>query len=192
MRLTYFIGLLLAVLACVIAGCGNSAKDQKPNSAMLMADSLLTTNYDIRRFNLGMAREEFDMGDDSTVLENEKDLVVESINLKNKDSVFAECSYHFEHDMFQSAEINIFSPTDSLNKMVADTILGRLNRRFGQSIEARGFNSWKAKSKKGYAIEIIMGDVSYELGSPVTQLQIHADLVEKPHLALVNGHKNSK
>jgi hypothetical protein len=188
MRLRYFI-FALPVIVALLAGCGGSGKKEKSNSAMLMADSLFTPNFDVRRFNLGMGREEFDMGDDSTVLENEKDLVVESINLKSKDSVFAECSYHFERDMFQSAEINIFSPNDSFNRMISDTMLARLNRRYGQSIEARGFNSWKAKSKKGYALEIIMGDVSYELGSPVTQLQIHADLVERPRMALLTGKK---
>ncbi|HYG52715.1 MAG TPA: hypothetical protein VD905_17515 [Flavobacteriales bacterium] len=189
MRSKHFIHALPVALVLAIGACSGSGKNEKPNSAALIADSLFTEKFDVRRFNLGMLREEFDMGDDSTVLENEKDLVVESISLQHADSVFAECSYHFERDMFQSAEINVFSPTESLNKQVADTLVKRLNRRYGQGVEARGFNSWKAKSKKGYQLEIIMGDVSYELGSPVTQVQIHADLVEKPMMAHLTRNK---
>lgn len=175
---------IVAIVILVFQSCNSSSKNNEPSGAAQMADSLFNPNFDIRNFNLGMAREEFDLGDDSSILENEKDLIVESISLKTKDSVFAECSYHFEHDLFQSGEINIFSPNDSISKMVADTLQGRLNKRYGQGKQSRGFITWQTKSKKGYRLEIFVGDVSYELGSAVVQIQIHADLIEKPMLAL--------
>jgi len=129
-----------------------------------------------------MAREEFLLGDDSSVLENEKDLVVESITVKNGDSIFAECSYHFERDLFQSGEISVFSPNDSINRMVSDTLLSRLSKRYGKAILSRGFSTWKTKSKKGYTMEIFMTDLSYEVKNTI-QIEFHADLVEKPMLA---------
>ena len=177
-----FLYTLAAIL--LVVSCSTSKNESSQNGSAIMADSLFNNQFDIRNYNLGMAREEFDLGDDSTILENEKDLIVESITLKTAHSIFAECSYRFEHDLFQSGEINIFSPSDSINKIVADTLEKRLNKRFGQGIQSRGFNTWHAKSKKGYSLEVFMGDVSYELGSAVTQIQIHADLIEKPMLAL--------
>lgn len=175
---------LAATVVLVTYSCNSSKNENEQSGAGIMADSLLNPSSDIRNYNLGMAREEFDLGDDSSILENEKDLIVESISLKTTDSIFAECSYHFEQDQFQSSEINIFSPSDSINKIVSDTLHKRLNKRYGQSMQSRGFYTWKAKSKKGYTLEIFLGDVSHELGSSVTQIQIHADLIEKPMLAL--------
>jgi hypothetical protein len=175
---------LVTIVVLVTYSCNSSKSDKALSGSGIIADSLFNTSFDVRSYNLGMAREEFDLGDDSSILENEKDLIVESINLKTTDSIFAECSYHFEQNLFQSSEINIFSPSDSINKMVSDTLQKRLNKRYGQSMQSRGFYTWKAKSKKGYTLEIFLGDVSYELGSAVTQIQIHADLIEKPMLAL--------
>jgi hypothetical protein len=175
---------LIATLVLGVYACNSSKNNKVISGSGIIADSLFFSSHDIRSYNFGMAREEFDLGEDSSILENEKDLIVESIALKTTDSIFAECSYHFEQNQFQSSEINIFSPSDSINKMVSDTLQKRLNKRFGQSRQSRGFYTWKAKSKKGYALEIFLGDVSYELGSAVTQIQIHADLVEKPMLAV--------
>jgi hypothetical protein len=178
-----FAGICLMILAGVYA-CNSSKENVGPGGSAIIADSLFNNDHDIRKYNFGMAREEFDLGDDSAILENEKDLIVESITLKSADSIYAECSYHFEHDLFQSGEINIFSPNDSINKLVSDTLVKRLNRRYGQGTHSRGFSTWKVKSKKGYMLEIFLGDMSYELGDAVTQLQLHADLIEKPMLAL--------
>jgi len=174
--------LLMAVSA--LPSCNSSKKQDAISGAAVISDSLFNASFDIRSYNLGMAREQFDLGDDSTILENEKDLIVESITLKTNDSIFAECSYRFERNFFQSSEINIFSPSDSINRMVADTLQSRLNKRYGQGMQSRGFTTWRVKSKKGYPLEIFLGDVSYELGSAVTQIQLHADLIEKPMLAL--------
>ena len=181
-QIGFFLFCNLYFLAALFS-CNSSSEKAGLSGTGIIADSLFNSNFDIRNYNLGMAREEFDLGDDSSILENEKDLIVESITLKTNDSIFAECSYRFEHDLFQSSEINIFSPNDSLNKLVNDSITSCLNKRYGQGIQSRGFTSWRPKSKKGYMLEIFVGDVSMDFESPVTQIQIHADLIEKPMLA---------
>lgn len=167
-----------------LVSCSNNTKEEVVKSGIKpLLDSLFNKNADIRRFNFGMAREEFDLGDDSSVLENERDLVVESINLKAADSVFAECSYHFENDLLQSGEINIFSPSDSINAIVMDSVKRSLTRLYGSNTDAKGFYRWHTKGKKGYEMDIFVGDMSMELGSPTTQIQMHATIVEKAMLA---------
>lgn len=178
-----------ATLVLALAGCSGGAKEKSiTNTPALLADSLFSPDNDLRQFNFGMAREEFGLGDGKNVLENEREYVVESIQLKTPDSVFAECSYRFENDLLQSAEVNIFSPNDSLNRTMRDTLLKHLNKHFGRWAESRGFYTWKTKSKRGYNLEIFMGDVSQELGSPgqsVTGIRFYADLVEKPMMAVL-------
>lgn len=174
------------ILPLLVTGCSSASKDNRPGSAALIADSLFSSPADLRHFNFGMAREEFDLGDGKNVLENERDYVVESIQLKTADSVFAECSYRFENDLLQSGEVNVFCPDDSLNRQVQDTLLSRLNKKFGRAGQSRGFYTWKTRSKKGYSLEIFMGDVTQELGSSdqaVTGIRFYADLIEKPMLA---------
>ena len=173
-------GMLLFIL---VTGCTNKEKNKTVNGLVAICDSLFSMNSDIRKYNFGMAREEFDLGDDSTILENEKDLIVESIFIKSKDSTYAECSYHFENNMFQSIEINIFSKSDSLNLIALDSLKKRMKLKFGHANDSRGFATWNTRSKKGYRVEIFLGDISYDLESPAVQIQIHADLVERPMMA---------
>lgn len=173
-------------LALLLGSCTSEKHETGPGGVACMADSLFSDDADIRQFSFGMAREEFIPSNDKNILENERDFVVESIKLKTRDSIFAECSYRFENDLLQSGEINIFCPADSLNHMMQDTLLKVLGRRFGQVMESRGFYTWKTKSKRGYGLEIFMGDVSQELGSPgqfVTGIRFYAELVEKPMMA---------
>lgn len=170
--------LLVGISACT------TTKDKKEISGIqFVTDSLFNEKTDLRNYSFGMAREEFDLGDDSTILENEKDVIVEAIWPKTKDSTYAECSYHFENNLFQSAEINIFSVSDSLNLIAFDSLKVHLTRKFGTGQESRGFLTWNTKSKKGYPIEIFLGDMTYEIGSPTVQVQMHADLIEKAMLA---------
>lgn len=180
---------LPAAFLPLLNSCSQAEKEKAPDPVTAITDSLFMGDSDIRHFNFGMMREEFDLGDDSlTVLANERDYAVESIQTKAGKNVFAECSYRFENDLLQSGEINIFTNTDSLNKQVQDTLIKKLNKRFGKMIESRGFYTWKSKSKKGYTLEVFMGDVSQELGSPgqsVTGIRFYAELIPKALLALL-------
>ncbi len=173
----------------LVAACDNGKEKYAVSGASSIVDSLFIEKNDLRNYSFGIARENFDVGDDSTILANEKDHVVEQIFSKSADSTFAEISYHFENNQFQSAEINIFSKTDSLNKQVSDTLVNEMNKRFGRGSVSRGFYTWKSRSTKGYSLEIFMGDMSFEIGSPAIQIQIHADLIEKPLMAKVTYSK---
>lgn len=177
--------VITATMILFLIACNSEKNKEKgPSGASLICDSLFSKDHDIRAFDFGMAREEFDLGDDSTILENEKDHIVQSITT-NSDSVYAECSYRFEDDLFQSGEILIFSPNDSIHKMVNDSVVKSMNNKYGKALESRGFYTWKTRSRKGYLMEIFLGDLSYELGNTL-QIQIFADLVEKPMLAKLN------